>query len=89
MRYLVYSESQGIYLGSALGMDFWSNMNPIGQDAAFTFPTEQDASGLVDDYRKRDWATDLRIVAVQPAGNQYATIAECVAVGLPGWDPAA
>lgn len=86
VRYaLVSAEGDGIYLGNCMGMGFWSLLDPVGQDHAVTFPTVSEALDHV-----KEWVTPIVVItpALEVADPEgYATIAECVAAGLPGWDP--
>ena len=83
-RYVLYSEEWGVYLGSFLGLGFWSKIDPVGQDGACTFENEEQI---------RDWIAtwdggpppDWRAVAVPDVG--YASIEQCVVAGLPAWTP--
>ncbi len=43
MRALIVSNELGIYLGSFMGLGFWSKLDKAGQDEAVTFPDEESA----------------------------------------------
>lgn len=85
LRYLIFSDIRGVYLGSFAGLGFWSGLDPAGQDAAVTFNSEETILKQI-----RDWGVTslhgLRSVPVEVAGD-HATVAECVAAGLEPWDP--
>lgn len=86
LRWVVAHPKLGVYLGGAFGFGFWSLLDPVGQDGAFAFRTKSEAEGfltLLVEARE-----DARPVPLEVADQAYATIAECVAAGLPGWDPA-
>lgn len=85
-RFVIYSDTHGVYLGSCMGLGFWSAMDPCGQDAACTFASETDAAKCIASWDQvPEWA--LRTVAVDPTDGTYATINDCVLAGLPAWDP--
>ncbi|WP_044275859.1 hypothetical protein [Burkholderia gladioli] len=82
---VLYSERDGVYLGSCLGLGFWSKLDPAGQTHAFTFPGEAEARAAME-----TWDTlpgDVRLVEVAPDQAGYASMAACIAAGLPGWNP--
>lgn len=93
-RFVLYSPTDGIYLGNAMGLGFWSLLDPADQPAAVTFPTPDAAFAHVldwDNQESKPVALEVKPVEVEvPAFSQgepiYATIAECVAAGLPGWE---
>lgn len=93
-RYLLFSPEDGIYIGNALGLGFWSKLDPVNQPAAVTFPTPDEAFAHVLACGGREaWPKELEVKPVKvqvpcmprPEDMVYATIAECVAAGLPGW----
>lgn len=84
-RYVLYSESLGVYLGGCMGLGFFSRLDPVGQDAAVTFPSAEEAV-----LHSMGWSTpvsDIRAMPVVAGDDGYATIAQCEAAGLPTWDP--
>lgn len=88
MRWLIYSEECGIYLGNCMGLGFWSKLDPVGQNAACTFSSLKDAADHVFSWEggpPKDWV----VTGVYVKDPPYATIEECKAMGLPGWDPMA
>lgn len=85
-RYLLYSEDYGIYLGSFLGMGFWSSLDSAGQDEAITFESEKFAINFMKTWESQ--VPDVKIIPIEiREGNWYATIEQCVAIGLPAWNP--
>jgi hypothetical protein len=83
MRYVIVTPEWGIYLGCCLGLGFWSKLDPVGQPAAVTFPTQQAAEAHMDAWEcARPPGYRLHPI---PGDSEYATIAECVQVGLEGW----
>jgi hypothetical protein len=84
MAVVIYSEENGVYLGSAMGLGFWSKLDPIGQPAATTFDDEAQAQTHMDSWEGGRPA-DVRLVPVVADDGFYASIAACVRAGLPGW----
>lgn len=82
---VIYSEELGVYLGGAMGMGFWSKLDPCGQMAACTFPSEAEARHHISIAQDGGFPEDVRFVPVMPDDGTYASIAACVKVGLPGW----
>jgi hypothetical protein len=85
MAVVIYSKEDGVYLGSFLGLGFWTNLDTAGQSSAVTFPSEQAAR----DYMAT-WDTpapaDVQVVDVVPDdGPNGASVAACVQAGLPAW----
>lgn len=88
MRFVIYSHDLGVYLGNFLGLGFWSKVDPVGQPSACTFDSEQQIREHVATWDGGSPPT-WRAVPVEVDPDGYATIAQCVAAGLPGWDPEA
>lgn len=91
VRFVAVHPEMGVYLGSAMGLGFWSKGDPVGQDAAVTFPDRATADKIMaswDGGRPRGTVT-WPIIPDQPglARERYASIAACVAAGLDGWEP--
>lgn len=84
MAYVIYSEIEGIFIGSCIGLAFWSKLDPVDQPAAITFPSEACAEQFMS-----TWAggrpDGVSLVTVEPDQGEYATIEVCVGAGLPGW----
>lgn len=84
MAYVVYQEHRGVYLGSCLGLGFWSKLDTAGQTHAVTFPSVGEAEA--DMVRWVDGRPhDVRVVEVVAQQDGYAPEAACVTAGLPGW----
>lgn len=84
-RYVLYSEEWGVFLGEAMGMGWWSKLDPIDQPAAVTFASPDEAKPLLE---KSDppIPDGYRFVEVTPSDGHYATISDIVKAGLPGWE---
>jgi DNA-binding CsgD family transcriptional regulator len=85
--YVVYSPKYGVFLrreGSLGTMQFWSS-SPYEIDDAEIFPDAQSAQSFIDSLEPGFVAAFHRVEVHYMA--QTASIAECVASGLPAWDP--
>ena len=82
--YLIVHPHYGVYLGSRMGRGYWSKVDSVGQPAAVTFSSREDAL----DYMA-SWAVPpppgVDLLPVAGDGPGYATIAACVRAGAPGW----
>ena len=82
--YLIVHPQYGVYLGSAQGRGYWSKVDSVGQPAAVTFPSRQEAL----DYMA-SWPVSpppgVDLLPVVSDGPGYATIAACVRAGAPAW----
>ena len=77
----------GVYLGSAQGRGYWSKVDSVGQPAAVTFPSQQEAHRLHGELGGKP-AGGCELLPVVSDGPGYATIAACVRAGAPAWlDP--
>lgn len=84
MAVVIYHPTDGVYLGNCLGLGFWSNLDPVGQDGAVTFP-----SAAVAEEHMAEWESgrprDVTLVEVVAGEDGYASMQACVMAGLPGW----
>jgi len=87
-RFVLTHPEMGVYLGSGLGLGFWSKLDPCGQSAAITFENRVQA-----DYVMTSWnhgrPDGVVIWPVMPDQGAYASVAACVTAGLEAWDPEA
>ena len=86
MRVVIYHEEMGIYLGSALGMGWWSKLDPVGQPSAPTFSSEMAAKVYMHGWDDHSMIKDCSFIEVETNKEGYAEMEACVAVGLPAWD---
>lgn len=95
-RLVLVHPEWGIYLGSAMGFGFWSKVDPVGQDAAVTFPDAETAERVMASWGggRPEGVTPYLVVPDQAStdgfgdpGLTYASVAACVAAGLEGWAP--
>lgn len=85
-RYVLYDPEMGIYLGHCMGLGFWSKLDSVRQDRACTFESVEDMEVWVATWEFTP--PNRRAVPVEVAGeDEYATIEECTAAGLPAWQP--
>lgn len=84
-RYVIYKEGLGVYLGHALGLGFWSKLDPVGQDMAVTFETVEATHEHITSWPHQPEGCVIKPINI--AEDTYATIEECMAVGIPKWDP--
>lgn len=80
-RFVLFNPEAGIYLGNFMGLGFWSLLDAAGQDCAVTFGTAREAIAHRDSW-DQPMACEPRSVESR---EEYATLTECVASGLPGW----
>lgn len=78
-RFVLYSLEEGVFLGHALGLAFFSNSDTAGQTAAPTFANAEEAAELLA------LLGPLELMPVMADQGEYASMAACVAAGLPGW----
>lgn len=88
LRYVLYSEEAGIYLGSCMGLGFWSKMDPAGQDRACTFAGKDDVEAWKKSLDHPENLPDFHLVEVWPdLPDYYASIDACANAQLPRWNP--
>jgi predicted methyltransferase len=75
----------GIYLGSCMGLGFFSALDCAGQDTAAIFPSEAEARSYVATWEENSNPDKLTYPAVKIAGDHWATIEELDAAGLSQW----
>lgn len=85
-RVVIYSESAGVFIGTCLGLAFFSEMDAAGQERAVTFADEAEARSFVATWRNEP-EPPWRCVQVETSKDNYATIDDCVRAGLPRWKP--
>jgi len=91
MAFVIYSEELGIYLGRWPGLASWSKFQRTlpASGYAIAFATIYDAMAAMMSCSR--CPSDVQYIPVEPDNNwhgkQYASIAACVAAGLPAWNP--
>ena len=91
MSVVIYNEELGIFLGRFMGLGFWSKLDPAGQTAAPTFPSDMYAEYIAKEMAPEYEFTYPKVIPDEPEpGNEkaiiYASVKACVAAGLPKWE---
>lgn len=84
-RFIIVSKEAGVFLGECLGFFFWSNLDAVGQDSAVTCSTKEEAEKLIKENPGAFPMTDLEVREVNVENLPWATMAECMAAGVPDW----
>lgn len=84
MSVVIVHPEFGIYLGSCMGLGFWSKLDSAGQDAAVTFPSQQDAEQFMGTWDEGA-PQGCQFISVIPDQGGYASVTACVAAGLDAW----
>jgi hypothetical protein len=71
----------GIYLGSAMGMGFWTLMDCVGQPSAVTFPSEISARDYVRTWKPAVDPDSFEYFRIDCA-EEYASMDELESFGL-------
>jgi hypothetical protein len=80
MRVVITHPEWGIYLGSALGLGFWSMLSSAGQVEAVTFSDESDAIDYIRSWEAGNDPEDYSFVEASP--QDAATVSDLKAAGL-------
>jgi len=83
---VIVHPEMGVYLGSCLGLGFWSKLDPVGQAAAATFDSVEDAETFMGAWESGRPA-GVTFTEVVPDLGTHASPEACVAAGLDRWDP--
>lgn len=85
MAVVIYSDIDGVYLGTCMGLGFWSKLDPVGQPSAATFENEAQAEAFMATW-DGGRPEGVRFVPVEADdGGTHASMASCMRSGLPGW----
>lgn len=86
VKYLLYKQDWGVYLGCCLGLGFWSNLDPAAQDRAVVFDSPSEVTEYLDGWEDPGLVDQFTILPVEVAqDNGYASLEECVKAGVPRW----
>ena len=80
--YVITHDEWGIYLGSCMGLGFWSRLDPAGQIEAVVFEDPATARTYIRGWDENNDPTDYRFVEVKATYAKYATLADLKAAGL-------
>lgn len=83
MRIVIVSKSLGVYLGSCMGMGFWSKLDSVGQPSAITFCDDGEASAHIATWDEAP--CDYDFVSVEADDGVYASADACERAGLGNW----
>lgn len=92
-RWILIHAEMGIFLGSGMGLGFWSKLDAVGQEEAVTFESLPAAAKALSDWSgAEDTPAEIQTVtftepSIQPDGAVFMTIADAVRNGLPAWKP--
>lgn len=87
MSVVIVHPRDGVFLGEAMGLGFWSKLDPVGQDAAPTFTSVTEAERFMRSWEGgRPEGVVFRAVETDRNGT-HASLEACVKAGLPAWDP--
>lgn len=64
MRYVITHPDMGIYLGSWLGLGFWSMLDAAGQTHAVTFSNKDDAISYISTWKNNNDPLKYNLVPV-------------------------
>lgn len=82
-RFILFSPTLGVYLGCFWGLGFWSELDPVGQDAASTFETREEAHHHASTWESP--VNDLTTLPVEADDRGWATVEACVLAGAKPW----
>jgi len=84
--YVAVHPEDGVFLGMAFGLAFFSKLDPVGQRCC---PAGITVEEIRDDLQHEmpDVVGKLEFVEVETAHAYSATLEECVAAGLEEWEP--
>jgi hypothetical protein len=82
-KYLILNETDGIYVGNALGFCFWSKLDSVGQPAVPVFDSLADALQHVAEFHDRNDPSlyTFPTVSVEHAA-EFATASQLREAGL-------
>lgn len=81
MRTVIVHERDGIFIGAAMGLAFFSHLDAAGQDNVCTFRDEADAKDFVSGWTP-PLDTDAFTYVSVDTEQGFATIADLCAAGL-------
>lgn len=88
-RILIVHNRDGIYIGHALGMGFFSKLDPVDQPAATTFEDKDDAREHISEwvgFKSGDVKMDeFTFVEVEPDRGEFISSEAVANYGLEPW----
>jgi hypothetical protein len=82
---IILSDNCGVYIGSALGLGFWSKLDHCDQDEAWCFESESHARKHMESWTPADTGAITFPEVEDPNHDGMATEAACVAAGAEPW----
>lgn len=79
---IIVSPCMGIYIGSAMGMGFWTGLDEAGQDAACTFPDKQSAREHIASWACVETVGQLDLLEVEPDLGEFVSFEQLRQNGL-------
>jgi hypothetical protein len=83
-RVLITHAEMGIYLGSCMGLAFWSKLDPVGQPSAVTFPSAEAAREHMTRWELETPWKSCSIPSTPRTASTHQS-PRAVAAGLDGW----
>lgn len=80
MSVVIVHNEMGVYLGSCMGLGFWTLLDPAGQPSACVFSDASEARDHIRAWQDGSTPDDYRFVSV--TADRYATIPQLKAAGL-------
>jgi len=87
MSVVITHPENGIFIGEALGVGFWSKLDPAGQTCAVCFRDEKDALEFIATWFEVPEGIEFAKVVpdIKNNGSLYASIQALRNAGLDGW----
>lgn len=82
-RFLIVSQELGVYIGSCMGMGFWSRLDAVGQASAVSFESEEDGLQYASTWESP--VEDLQFIPVIADSENFASEEACIEAGVSPW----
>lgn len=79
---VIFSPVNGVFLAMAIGLGFWSKLDPLDLDVALAFESESEAREFMGG---GNWPSDVTLVTVDIDADGYASMESCTRAGIPPW----
>ena len=86
--YIITTPNWGVYLGSCMGLGFWSKLDHLGLDEAATFDSEQQAYAFMDTWDSKPSEKVSLLLVNRDRYGTHASLKACVKAGAELWNPA-
>jgi hypothetical protein len=84
-KFVITHPEMGIYVGNAMGMGFWSNLDAVGQDSVPVFDTAEEARSHVSEWDDHNDPDGYGYESVEVTDEAtFATADELKEAGLSG-----